>query len=148
MARTRSGIAVAHAPRMRTRTSPKVARDVTIFSTNAETLDGLEAYLRSVGVQAKGRRTLEDCSDLTSASTLAIVLFPDDFPWETVIATLAELAARCASTLRVLVTGQPQRYERLVEGGVNVIVVPRPVWGWTILDAIRSHADSAIAQAH
>lgn len=132
---------------MRTPSTPKVSRDVTIFSANAETLDGLETYLRSVGVQAKGRRTLEDCSDLTSASTLAIVLFPDDFPWETVIATIAELAPRCPSTLRVLVTGQPRRYERLVEGRANVIVVPRPVWGWTILDAIRSHAEKGAAPA-
>lgn len=125
---------------MRTRTTTKVSRHVAIFSTNPETLDGLETYLRSVGVQAKGRRTLEQCSDLTSASTLAIVLFPDDFPWETVIATVAELAERCASTLRLLVTSQPQRYERLVSGRSNVMVVPRPVWGWTLLDAIRSHA--------
>ena len=125
---------------MRTRTPTPASRHVAIFSANPETLDGLEAYLRSVGIQAKGRRRLEECSELTSASTLAIVLFPDDFPGESVLETVAALAAKCSSTLRVLVTGEPTKYERLLEGH-NVMVVPRPVWGWTILDAIRSHSD-------
>jgi hypothetical protein len=125
---------------MRTRTQTPATRHVAIFSANPETLDGLEAYLRSAGIQAKGRRRIEECSELTSASTQAIVLFPDDFPWETVMETVAALAVKCGSTLRVLVTGQPTKYERLVEGP-NVLVVPRPVWGWTILDAIRSHSE-------
>jgi hypothetical protein len=129
---------------MRTRTPQATSRHVAIFSANPETLDGLEAYLRSAGVHAKGRRRLEECSQLTSASTLAIVLFPDDFPWQKVLDAVAALAASCESTLRVLVTGEPTRYERLVEGR-NVMVVPRPVWGWTILDAIRSHSESESA---
>src|SRR6478609_6928019 len=102
---------------MRTHTKTAASRQVAIFSTNPDTLDGLETYLRSVGIHARGRRRLEDCSDLTSSSTLAVVLFPDDFPWETVIATVAELATRCGTTLRLLVTGQPKKYERLIEGG-------------------------------
>lgn len=127
---------------MRTRAPSEPSRHVAIFSANPETLDGLEAYLHSVGVHAKGRRRLTECSELTSASTMAIVLFPDDFPREAVLEALAAFAAKCSSTLRVLVTGEPTKYERLVEGH-NVMVVPRPVWGWTILDAIRSHAEVA-----
>lgn len=127
---------------MRTRSTPADLRDVAIVSANPETLHSLETYLRDVGVQAKGRRTLEDSSDLTSGSTLAIVLFADDFPWETVIATIAE---RCPSTLGVLVTRHTPRYERLVEGYANVLVVPRPVWSWMIRDAIRLHAHTYAA---
>jgi hypothetical protein len=127
---------------MRTRPAAAGSRQVAIVSTNPETLDGLETYLRSVGIRARGWRRLEDCSDLTSTSTLAVILFPDDFPWEAVIATVAELATRCGTTLRLLVTGQPKKYERLVEAGEHVVVISRPVWGWTILDAIRAHADA------
>jgi hypothetical protein len=126
---------------MRTRTAAPASRQVAIFSANPETLDGLEAYLHGVGIKAKGRRRLEECSELTSASTMAIVVFPDDFAWEAVLASVGELAKTCSSTLRLLVTGQPKKYERLVDGKGNVMVVPRPVWGWTILDAIRAHAD-------
>lgn len=122
---------------MQTRT-----RQVAIVSADPETLDGLEIYLRGVDINVKRRRRIEECSALTSATTQAIIIFPDDFPWEAVMATVADLATRCRTTLRVLVTGQPKKYESVVEGGDDtVIVVPRPVWGWTILDAIRSHAD-------
>ena len=126
---------------MRTRRRMTAWQEVAIISANPETRGGLEKYLRGVGIAARGCRRLEDCADLTSASTLAVVLFPDDFAWEAVIATIAELARRCETTLRLLVTGQPKKYERLVEGRPNVVVVSRPAWGWTILDAIRSHAD-------
>lgn len=131
---------------MRTRRRTTASRQVAIISANRETLDGLEKYLRDVGIAAHGCRRLEDCAELTSASTLAVVLFPDDFAWDAVIATIAELARRCETTLRLLVTGQPKKYERLVEGRPNVVVVPRPAWGWTILDAIRSHADRTKAR--
>jgi len=128
---------------MRTSRTLPASREVTIVSANPETRDRLESYLRSVGVPARGRRTLEECSELTSASTFAIVLFPDDFWWEAVVATIAELDARCSSALRVFVTAQPQKYQQLVDGRPNVLVVPRSVWGWMILDAIRSHADAS-----
>ena len=126
-------------------TLPLASRHVVIFSANPETLDGLEAYLCSVGFQAKGRRQLDASSGLTSASTLAIVLFPDDFPWDAVIATVGALAAKSTSTLRVLVTGEPKKYEHLIAGRKNFVVVPRPIWGWTILDAIRSHQGVGVA---
>jgi hypothetical protein len=115
--------------------------DVAIVSTNPETLDGLQTYLRGAGVAARCSRALEDCVHTAPPTTIAFVLFPDDFQWERVISTLAELAEQRPKALPVLVTAQPQRFNRLVSAE-SVLVVPRPVWGWTILDAIRAHFET------
>ncbi len=120
-------------------TSPQ---QVAIVSANAETLDGLQSYLCGAGVAARGTRKLEDCPQLTSPLTVAVVLFPDDYPWESVIAAVEDIDARRPSILLVLVTGHPRTFEPLVEGHRSVMIVPRPVWGWTILDAIRAHVDA------
>lgn len=126
---------------MHTRKRAKGPQQVAIVSTNPETLDGLQSYLHGAGVTARGTRRLEDCAALTATSTVAVVLFPDDFPCESVMAAVADIGARGPSILRVLVTGHPKAFEPLVEGRENVLIVPRPVWGWTILDAIRAHVD-------
>lgn len=126
---------------MQTRPRAPRSQQVAIVSANLETLDGLESYLRGAGVAARGSARLEDCAELTAPTTAVVVLFPDDFPWEQVLAALADLSGRRPRILRVLVTGQPKKLEGIVEGHPNVLVVPRPIWGWTILDAIRAHLD-------
>lgn len=125
---------------MHTRKRP-TSSQVAIVSANPETLDGLQHYLQSAGVAARGTRRLEDCADLTAPATLAVVVFPDDFPREPLVATVLDIGARVPGILRVLVTGHPKTFEPLFGGRPNVLVVPRPVWGWTILDAIRAHVD-------
>jgi hypothetical protein len=111
-------------------------QEVTIISRNPETLDGLQGYLHGAGFAVRCTRELVACGKLTSERTLAIILFPDDFRWETVVATLAELRPQ---TLPVLVTAHPQRFETLASN--EVLIVPRPVWGWTILDALRARSE-------
>jgi hypothetical protein len=108
-----------------------------ILSTNSETLDGLRSYLEGVGVAVQGTRQPSECAKLTSPATLAFVVFPDDFARETVLATIAELVALRPKALPVLVTSQPQSFQRLSDEGV--LIVPRPAWGWTIRDAIDAH---------
>jgi hypothetical protein len=110
------------------------APEVTIVSANPETLDGLQTYFRGVGVSARCTRDLVRCA---AAATRALILFPDDFRWEQVVATLAELSAERPDALPVLVTAHPQRFERLKMPD-GVLLLPRPAWGWTLLDAIRS----------
>ena len=126
---------------MPTRKRAKSPQQVAIVSANPETIDGLQSYLHGAGVTARGTRRLEDCAALTAPSTAAIVLFPDDFPSADVMATVADIGARGPGILRVLVTGHPKAFEPLFKGRRNVLVVPRPVWGWTILDAVRAHLD-------
>ena len=126
---------------MHTRKRAAGSQHVAIVSANPETLDGLQSYLQSAGVAARGTRRLEDCADLKAPATVAVVLFPDDFASDSVMAAVLDLGARGPGILRLLVTGHPKTFDALVEGRRNVLVVPRPVWGWTILDAIRAHVD-------
>ncbi len=114
--------------------------EVTIVSANPVTLESLHGYLRGAGLSVRCASDLRTCVKSTGPETLAIVLFPDDFRWEKVVATLADLAAQRPKALPVLVTANPQRFERVTPSG-HVLIVPRPVWGWTIVDAIRAHSE-------
>ena len=109
------------------------AAAVTIVATNRETQEGLRSYLRRAGVSARSTRDLADCA--RSARDVAVVLFPDDFPREKVVAVLAALPR---SVLAVLVTAHPQKFERTSDAE-RVVIMPRPAWGWSILEAIRAH---------
>jgi hypothetical protein len=112
--------------------------EVAIFSSNVETLDGLQAYLDAAGLIARVGRRLEDLARLATHHLAACVVFPDDFPWEAVVSLIAELDERHPRALAILVTSHPKR---LVDrrSGARTLVVPRPAWGWAILDAIRQH---------
>jgi hypothetical protein len=124
------------------RTDPAWSAEVAIVSTNPETLDGLHGYLNAAGVHARCLRELDACSRSAPASTRAFIVFPDDFAWEHVVAAVAELTAGRPSALPILVTAHPKRFAKLIDAD-KVLVVPRPVWGWTILDAIRAHLAGA-----
>jgi DNA-binding NtrC family response regulator len=126
---------------MPTRKRRAGAQRVAIISANPETIDGLQSYLESAGMATRGTRQLEDCGELTAPSTVAVVLFPDDFPPARVLETIAKVDAQRPSVLCMLVTSQPQTFEALASGRRSLLVVPRPAWGWTILDAIRAHVD-------
>ncbi len=117
---------------------------VTIVSDNPETLDGLESYLRRAGVTTNSTRHIEKCSEMTPPSASVIVLFPDDFRLDAVMSALAGLRDQRPAALPVLVTKEPKRFESVPSsaGGLSPLVVPKPVWGWTILDAIRARFDS------
>ncbi len=119
-----------------------LAFEVAIVSANPETLDGLQSYLTSAGVIARGIRDVTSCARSASAATMAFVLFPDDFCGENIEAAIRELRELRPWALRVLVTSQPRRFQHGASSEIDVIV-PRPAWGWTILDAIRAHVDEA-----
>jgi hypothetical protein len=110
-----------------------------IVSSSLETRDGLEAYLRGAGVSTRGTSQLGDLAEVARGAS-AIVMFPDDFALETVVAAL-RAPRENASALVVLVTSRPWRFEGLLwsRGSQKPMLVPKPAWGWTILDAIRGH---------
>jgi DNA-binding response OmpR family regulator len=124
---------------MRPRTDPLRTIEVVIVSDNPETLDGLQSYLSAAGVAARSTSEIDDCARAASENTIAFVLFPDDFSLESVIALVTELTTNQSKALPVLVTAHPKRFENLTTD--SVVVMPRPVWGWTILEAIRAHLD-------
>lgn len=116
---------------------------VGVISQNPETLDGLQAYLRDAGVVTTGTLQIEQSSKLCRVNS-ALVFFPDDFEWDAVVSALRECRRLKPQTLPVLVTQYPQRFEALVWPGEGALplVVAKPAWGFTILDAIRARLDA------
>ena len=105
---------------------------VTIVSDNPETRDGLEAYLRRAGIKTNSTAAVDKLIASATNAT-AVVLFPDDFDRASFDAALNRLRSQLPGILAVVVTNRPQRYDGIP------IVLPKPAWGWTILDAIRGY---------
>lgn len=117
---------------------PRQPIQVTIVAASAETLDGLRAYLSLAGLGARGTRRL---GDVHLAPCSAVVLFPDEFLLDEVLGELSRLRRDRPGILPLLVTREPERYGEVAQAegkGRAPIVIPKPAWGWTILDAIRS----------
>jgi len=115
---------------------------VVIVSDNDETLDGLQEYLRGAGVAARGTRLLRGPM-LERRNITAVVLFPDDFAKADVASAVTRLLR--LDVLLVLVTGDPARFEAPAASAGAVtrpVVIPRPAWGWTILDTILGRLEA------
>ncbi|WP_394842313.1 response regulator [Pendulispora brunnea] len=121
---------------------------VLIVSDNPETLDALVKYLGAAGATVAGTRELERCAEMTPGGASAVVLFPDDFEKQTVLDTLHDLGVHRPNTLPVLVTSESKQFRALpaATGRVAPLIVPKPVWGWTLLDAIRAELESRDSQ--
>jgi hypothetical protein len=127
---------------MPTRARPN-SPHVTIVSDNPETLRGLLAYFDGAGVSTHGTRSLGDL-DGVPATTTAVVLFPDDFAAPLVLTAIAHFRRTRPRVLLLLVTREPQALDgALAPDGRSLppLVLPKPAFGWTILDAIRMHTD-------
>ncbi|MGK3995827.1 hypothetical protein [Sorangium sp. So ce1024] len=118
-------------------------RGVVIVSDHAETLDGLQDYLQRAGVTAHVTRHLR-AAVLDGADVVAVVLFPDEYPLAEVEATVERLLRERPSVLPVLVTRNPRQFGALgsAAGARDVpAIIPKPAWGWTILDLIRARVE-------
>ena len=125
------------------RRSPSKVSYVTVVADNPQTLDDLYSYFTQVGVTSNGTREL-DSAALTPAGGTALVLFPDDFAQTDVEAAILALRRARPKLLIVLVTGAPQHLgTALAPDGRSLLplVLPKPAFGWTILDAIQGRAD-------
>lgn len=112
----------------------------TIVSNNAETLDGLQSYFARVGVPSHSTRSIHDLAAVAPAAATATVIFPDDFAEAAVLELLGEIRRKRPRLLTLLVTRTPQRLRTaLGKHGHSpaLIVLPRPSFGWDILDVIR-----------
>lgn len=126
---------------MSMRASPKSIY-VTVVADNAETIDGLHSYLSGAGVASHAIRTLYQASAVPLAAT-AIVIFPDELRVADIVTSITALRAARPHLLILLVTSAPHRFRAAVapDGRSSPpIVLPKPAFGWTILDAIRAHA--------
>jgi hypothetical protein len=117
---------------------------ITVIAGNPETLEGLRHYLTGVGVASRTAQTLNDLDALSSS--IALVLFPDDFDTAHVAASVTSIRTTYPQLLILFVTSAPQLFS-LVLGpdarSLLPIVLPKPVFGWTILDAIRARSELA-----
>jgi len=113
-----------------------------VVSKNADTLHGLATYLRDSGVSTASTRQVEASVDLADGST-AIVVFPDDFDWDMAVSALIRCQRKHPGVLVVLVTRSPRSFKSVAwpQSGTPPVLVPKPAWGWKILDAIRAHVD-------
>ena len=118
---------------------------VTVIADSPETIDGLHGYLDGAGVESHAGRTLRDAKMVPLKST-AVVIFPDEFAVDDVVTSITSLRAARPRLLILLVTGAPQRFRPALEPdgrSLPPVVLPKPAFGWTILDAIRAHASSS-----
>jgi hypothetical protein len=116
---------------------------VTIVSNNPETLDALQTYLNGVGVPSHCTRAAHDLTMVAPERATATVIFPDDFDETVVLRLVAELRRKRPRLLTLLVTRVPNRFRPVVSDDVRSpppIVLPKPSFGWDILDAIRGHS--------
>ncbi len=127
--------------RMRARKPPQ-SHDVTVIADAQETVGGLVKYVCEAGLQTRGSRTL-DVLELVEATRLAVVLFPDAFEPPDVVAMIRAIRTLRGDLLLVVVTEDVSRfYDVSGPSGRSTVPLrlPKPAFGWAILDAVRAHA--------
>lgn len=115
--------------------------EIAIVADNPETLEALSRYLEGAGLRAHALKRLKP-SALAAMPLAAVVLFPDELPTKAVRSAITGLQAARPRTLILLVTSNPQDYAVTEPGGSSLlpVTVPKPAFGWVILDALRAHA--------
>jgi hypothetical protein len=117
---------------------------IGIIAKNDRTVTELLHYFAQVGASAKRLPELARWKSHPeeSAGLQAFVIFPDDFEASLITETLTWIAEQAPRLLQLVVTRQPQRFLPTTIGPApppHRFVLPRPSFGWLILDAIRAH---------
>jgi len=113
---------------------------LALISNDRETLDGVKDYFERAGARLRATNRLEEASD-TAAGAEAVVFFADDYPLEEARAAVAGLSVR----LVVIVTADVAAFNACRKGRASaerIVVLPRPAWGWVLLEAIRASQPS------
>lgn len=123
---------------------------VTVVSKNASTLQGLDAYLRGVGVVSTTTGAMDRVVEMTPAAAAAVILFPDEYDRAVAAAALATLRRERPDVLTVVVTNEPRRFGDAIDEDDPTgfpLVMPKPAWAWTIMDAVRARLDARREEA-
>ncbi len=110
-----------------------------VVGTDPTTRAALLSYLHGAGIDADAcgdAKGLERACRAPRSAADAVVVFPDDLAPAAVRATLRAARAVGRDVLLVVVTASPQRFSATAP----LHVLPKPVFGWTLVDAIRAHA--------
>lgn len=103
-----------------------------------DTLIRLRDYLTKSGVQVRATRQLADAWRNPGA---AVVLLPDDFDTDEVTDCISHLLSGKSSPFLIVITAVTRLFEPFADGlgqPGRVVIMPKPVWGWSILDLLRS----------
>lgn len=117
---------------------------IGILARSDKTMTELVSYFARVGAIGTHLPDLQalHAPDDAIERIHAIVIFPDDFEPEAMDAALAAFSAKTPSLLQIIITRQPLRFlstsPDLTQPPYRA-VLPRPSFGWRILDAIRDH---------
>jgi hypothetical protein len=121
-------------------TADAMPSQVMIVSRNVHTSADLRSYLSQRGIAT----TATDRFDALAhhAPCTAVVVFPDEFPMPSVATSIVHLTARFPRAWVVVVTRHTADFHELgaAVGARNrgrLLVLPRPAWGWDLLDRIR-----------
>jgi hypothetical protein len=115
---------------------------VSIVASNSETLDGLQTYLQQAGVPSHSTRAVQDLAMGSPEFATVTIFFPDDFAESDALKFLGRLREHRPHVLVLLITRQPDRFRKaIVADGKSTlpIILPKPSFGWDILDVIRAH---------
>ena len=116
--------------------SPAASPHALIVCRNAGTSAGLRNYFDHAGIRA----TVTDLLDVPADRSpfTAVVMFPDEFPEQGATVGLRMLARKLPHAWIVVVTRHTSRFQALVAiiASKRLFVLPRPVWGWALLDRI------------
>lgn len=114
---------------------------VSVIASCLETTNGLEKYLCEAGVPSRSMNSLLNLPQIPEETT-AVVLFPDDFSQPAVVRGIEMLRRERPRLLIVVISSAPQMFQTaLAPDGRSALplVLPKPAFGWSILDAIRAH---------
>lgn len=115
------------------------APSTLVVGDDAELLLQLCDYLAQAGVRAQATRLLAEAWRRGCGE--AVVLFPDDFDAGEVTDGLSCLLSRRARPLVIVITAGPRLFDPLIESlgsPESIVILPKPIWGWAILDLLRS----------
>lgn len=134
-------------PRSRTEVTVRQPppRRVLIVSDDDETLMGTQSYLSGAGFEARAARSLPDAWGQSSRVD-ALLLFPDGFDRQELATGLMRLLSMFPRTFAVLVTGDPRGLASDLASlgeAARPVILPKPVWGWSIVDVLRRRAEGA-----
>jgi hypothetical protein len=117
---------------------------VTVVAKNASTLAGLDTYLRGVGAVTTTTVAIERLIEMTPPAAAAVIIFPDEYSADAASRALATLEKLRPEVLAVIVTNEPKRFVATGAGdpATAPLVMPKPAWAWTIMDAVRARLDA------
>jgi hypothetical protein len=115
---------------------------VAVVASNPETVDGVATYLGNSGIVTRGSCAIDALSSLASTSA-ALVFFPDEYAAGRAVSVLRDVQRARPRLFIVVVTKHPQRFKSVLDTNgrsVTPLLLPKPSFGWSILDALRANA--------